>query len=49
MKKMIRIVIMLSLFSTLFMFNSCNLENGVNKNYIISQMKEKENPEVDSK
>jgi hypothetical protein len=27
----------------LFILNSCNLENGVNKNYIISQMKEKEN------
>jgi hypothetical protein len=26
----------------LFMFNSCNLENGVNKNYIISQVQEEE-------
>lgn len=33
----------------LFIFNSCNLENGVNKNYIISQMKEKEASETDSK
>ncbi len=29
----------------LFIFTSCNLQNGVNKNYIISQMKEKEDSE----
>jgi len=27
----------------LFFFNSCNLENGVQKNYIISQVKDVEN------
>jgi len=32
----------LLLLLILFFFNSCNLENGVQKNYIISQMKDAE-------
>jgi len=30
----------LFLLLLLFFFNSCNLENGVQKNYIISQVKD---------
>jgi len=33
----------LFLLLLLFFFNSCNLENGVQKNYIISQVKDVEN------
>lgn len=33
----------LLLLLLLFLVNSCNLENGVEKNYIISQMKDGEN------
>ena len=33
----------------LIILNSCNLENGINKNYIISQMKEKEKVDQNAK
>ena len=33
----------LLLLLLLFLMNSCNLENGVQKNYIISQTSESEN------
>ena len=33
----------------LFLMNSCNLENGVQKNYIISQMKDSKDNNADTK
>jgi hypothetical protein len=39
----------MSLLLLLFIFNSCNLENGVNKNYIISQAKENEKLDLEEK
>ncbi|NGX41537.1 MAG: hypothetical protein KR126chlam4_01378 [Candidatus Anoxychlamydiales bacterium] len=38
----------LFLLLLLFFFNSCNLENGVQKNYIISQVKEAEDTSDES-
>lgn len=31
----------------LFFLNSCNMQNGLNKNYIISQVNEKEASEIE--
>jgi len=45
-KKFMRFIFLLLL---LIILNSCNLENGVNKNYIISQMKEKEDVDQNAK
>ncbi|NGX28849.1 MAG: hypothetical protein K940chlam1_01037 [Candidatus Anoxychlamydiales bacterium] len=40
---------LLILLLLLFIMNSCNLENGVQKNYIISQAKEGDNKEAETK
>ena len=40
---------LLILLLLLFMMNSCNLENGVQKNYIISQAKDGDNQDTDTK
>ncbi|NGX44182.1 MAG: hypothetical protein KR126chlam5_01025 [Candidatus Anoxychlamydiales bacterium] len=39
----------LFLLLLLFFFNSCNLENGVQKNYIISQVKDTEDTTDEAK
>ncbi len=39
----------LFLLLLLFFLNSCNLENGVQKNYIISQIKEAKTNSTDEK